>query len=134
MSFAADTARITNENADIEDRKHTSVSVFVAVCSNLRAVVSIEEGAVESRKRGNNCPSMGKCARSMRVFSEYFWHSKGWTPRNEALLEAVVKQVKDSRRPWIITCDANMSPEDLRKVWGFKGGQMFVEAPKEAST
>ena len=70
----------------------------------------------------------------MRVFSEYFWHSKGWTPRNEALLEAVVKQVKDSRRPWLIGCDANMSPEDLRKVWGFKGGQMFVEAPKEAST
>ena len=25
----------------------------------------------------------------LRIFSVYFWHSEGWTPRNEALLEAV---------------------------------------------
>ena len=31
---------------------------------------------------------------SLRVFSLYFWHSEGWTPRSEALLEAVVKQAR----------------------------------------
>ena len=28
------------------------------------------------------------------VFSVYFGHSEGWTPRNEALLEAKLKQAK----------------------------------------
>ena len=46
--FAADAARITDENAGTEDRKHTSGGVFVAVDSNLGAVVGTEEGAVES--------------------------------------------------------------------------------------
>ena len=30
----------------------------------------------------------------LRAFSLYFWHSEGWTPRNEALLEAVLKQTE----------------------------------------
>ena len=46
--FAADAARITNERARSEDRKHTSGGVFVAVDSNLGAVVGAEEGAVVS--------------------------------------------------------------------------------------
>ena len=46
--FAADAARITDESASSEDRKHTSGGVFVAVDSNLGAVVGTEEGAVES--------------------------------------------------------------------------------------
>ena len=28
----------------------------------------------------------------MRVFWVYFWHMEGWTPRNEALLEAVFEE------------------------------------------
>ena len=36
---AADAARITDETAGSEDRKHTSGGVFVAVDSNLGAVV-----------------------------------------------------------------------------------------------
>ena len=46
--FAADSARITNENASNEDCKHTSGGVFVAIGSNLSAVIGKEEGAVES--------------------------------------------------------------------------------------
>ena len=60
LRFAGDVARITDETTGSEDPKHTSGGVFVAVDSNLGAVVGVEEGAV------------------------YFWHSEGWTPRNQA--------------------------------------------------
>ena len=46
--FAVDAARITNERASSEDRKHTSGGVFVAVDSNLGAVVGAEDGAIVS--------------------------------------------------------------------------------------
>ena len=46
--FAADAAIITDENASSEDRKNTSVGVFVVVNSNSGAVVGKEEGAVAS--------------------------------------------------------------------------------------
>ena len=39
---------ITEETAGNEDRKHTSGEVFVAVDSNLGAVVGAEEGAILS--------------------------------------------------------------------------------------
>ena len=41
-------ARITEEMAGDDDRKHTSGGVFVAVDSNLGAVVGAEEGATDS--------------------------------------------------------------------------------------
>ena len=50
--FAADAARITDETAGSQDRKHTSGGVFVAVDSNQGAVVGVEEGAIDSI-RGN---------------------------------------------------------------------------------
>ena len=40
--FAADAARITDERASSEDRKHTSGGVFVAVDSNLGTVLGAE--------------------------------------------------------------------------------------------
>ena len=49
---------------------------------------------------------------SMRFFSAHFWHSEGWTPRNEALLEAVLKRARITKHPWLVACDANMSPVD----------------------
>ena len=97
--FAADAARITDEKASTEDRKHTSGGVFVALDSNLGAVVGAKEGAVESFP-GNEAriaQAWINVRGGMRVFSIYFWHSEGWTPRNEALLEAVVKQAKAAR-------------------------------------
>ena len=46
--FAADAARITDEKAGREDQRHTSGGVFVAVDSNLGAVIGEKEGAVMS--------------------------------------------------------------------------------------
>ena len=57
----------------------------------------------------------------LRIFSVNFWHSEGWTPRNEALLEAVLKRTGTTKNPWLIACDANMSPEDFeRSLWFLK--------------
>ena len=72
--FAADAARITHETAGSEDRKHTSGGVFIAVYSNLGAVVGEKEGTVASIQRRKNRPSMGKrqglgkCARRSESF------------------------------------------------------------------
>ena len=89
----ADAARITDDNASSEDRKHTSGGVFVAVDSCLGAVTGKEVGAVESipGKEGRIAHAWVNVPGGMRVFSVYFWHSESWTRRNEALLEAVVK-------------------------------------------
>ena len=65
--------------------------------------------------------------------SRYFWHSEG-TPRNEALLEAVLKHARTTRHPWLTACDANMCPEDFEKSLWFQEEQMHVVAPKEAAT
>ena len=60
--FAAVAARITDESAGIEDGKHTSGGAFVAVDSNLGAVVGAEEGTIASIPRqrfacdANMCP------------------------------------------------------------------------------
>ena len=55
--FAADAARIADERASSEDQNHTSGGVFVAVDSNLGAVVGGEEGTVTS-----NWPGLGNSA------------------------------------------------------------------------
>ena len=46
--FATSAARITEEKAGDEDRKHTSGGVLVAIDSNLGAVVGAAEGVIES--------------------------------------------------------------------------------------
>ena len=52
--FAADAARVTDERASSEVRTHTSGGVFVAVDSNLGAVVGEKRRSsyVHPRKRG----------------------------------------------------------------------------------
>ena len=96
LRFAADAARITDERASSEDRKHTSGGVFVAVDSNLGAVVDAEEGAIDSisSNEGRIAEAWVNVRGGLRVFSVCFWHSEGWTPSNEALFEAVVKASK----------------------------------------
>ena len=91
--FAADAARIPDENASSENRKHTSGGVFVALDSNLGAVIGTEEGAVESTlgNEGRFVQARFYVQGGLRVFLVPFWHSEGWSPRNEASLEAVVK-------------------------------------------
>ena len=46
--FAASAPRITEETTGDKDRKHTSGGGFVAIDSNLGAVVGAQEGAIES--------------------------------------------------------------------------------------
>ena len=71
---------------------------------------------------------------SFHVFSVYFWHSEGWTPRNEALHEAVLKQAKNTRHTWLVVRDASMCPGDVEKSLWFQRDRMHVAAPKESST
>ena len=115
--FAADTARITDERASSEDRKHLSGGVLVAVDSNLGAVVGAEEGAIDSipGHEGRIAQAWVNVRGGLRVFSVYFWHSECWAPRNEALVEAVLKQARTTRHLWLIACDANMCPEDFEQ-------------------
>ena len=63
----------------------------------------------------------------LRTFSVYFWRSEGWTSRNEALLEAVLKRTRTTKHPWLIACDANMSPEDFEKSSWFRKDQWNEE-------
>ena len=67
----------------------------------------------------------------MRVFAVYFWHSEGWTPRNEALVEAVVKQARTARHLRLVARDANMSPVDLKESLWYKSRDMFIKAPEQ---
>ena len=131
--FAADAARITDEWASREDRKHTSGGVFVAADSNLGAVVGAEEGAVVSisSNEGRIAQARVNVRGGVRVFSVYFWHSDGWI---RALLEAVAKQAHTTRHSWLVACDANMCPEDFERSLLFRRERMHVVAPKEAST
>ena len=94
----------------------------MAVDSNLSAVVGAEEAAIVSTpgNEGRIAQAWVNVRGGLRVFSVYFWHSEGWTPRNDSLLEAVVKQVNTTRHPWLAACDADMCPEDFeskKNLW-----------------
>ena len=65
---AADAARITDERASSEDRKHTSRGVFVAVDSNLAAVVGAEESAIDSGSDGRIAQARVNVKGGLRVF------------------------------------------------------------------
>ena len=73
-----------------------SCGVFVAVNCNLGTVVGEKEGAVASipGNEGKIAQAWVKVQGGLRVFSVYFWHSEGWTPKNEALLEAGVLRAR----------------------------------------
>ena len=99
--FAADAARITDERARNEDRTHTSGGVFVAIDSNLGAVVGAEEGAIESipGNEGRIAQAWLNVRGELRIFSVCLWPSEGWSSRNEALLEAVLKRTRTTKHP-----------------------------------
>ena len=44
------------------------------------------------------------------MFATYFWHTEG--------------------HPWLIACDASMSPEDIEKSLWFRKDQMHLIAPE----
>ena len=68
--FAADAARITDETVGSEDHKHTSGGVFLAVDSNMGAVVGGGRRGdwFDPRQRRKNCPSMGERQRMFAIF------------------------------------------------------------------
>ena len=100
----------------------------MAVDSNMGGVVGAEEGAVESipGNEGRIAQAWVNVRGGLRVLSVYFRLSGGWTPRNEARLEAVVKQAKVTRHPWC--------PGHFEKSLRFQRDRMHVAARKEAST
>ena len=135
--FAADAARITGEVAGSEDRKHTSGGVFIAVDSNLGAAVGEEDGAVASSPGNEDRITQAwvNVRGGMRVFSVYFWHSEGWIPRNEAMLEAVLKrELPDILGWWHVTVIwPQWNLKKKKKLW-FQRNRMHVVAPEKAST
>ena len=78
----------------------------MAVDSNLGAVLGVKELAIDSvpGNEGRIAQAWQHVRGELRVFPVYFWHSEGWTPRNEALLEAVLKQARTTRHPWLTAC------------------------------
>ena len=134
--YAADAARITDEKAGDEDRKHTSGVVFGGGSQQL-----CEQSWEQKRERLNRSqatkeesPNHGYMFEDVCVSSRCsLWHSEGWTPRNEALLEAVLKQARTTRHPRLIACDAKMCPEDFGRSLWLQRELMHVVVPKEAS-
>ena len=47
----------------------------------------------------------------LTVFSVYFYHSEGWTERNQQLLEMLGDEVRRCAGLWVIGGDFNMEPE-----------------------
>ena len=68
------------------------------------------------------------------MFAVFFWHTEAWSPRDEAILEAVLKRTRATKHPWLIACDADMSPEDFERSLWFRKDQMHVIAPEGVST
>ena len=131
--FAANAARITDETTGSADRKHTSGGVFVAVDSNMGAVEGAEEGVIESipGNEGRIAQAWVNVRGGLRVFSVYFWHSEGWTPRNEPCWKHFLKQTRTTGHPWLMACDANMCPKDFEKSLWFQREQKHVVARKK---
>ena len=94
---------------------------LVAVDSDLGEVFDREEGAVKSTQgnEGRIAQAWVNVRGGLRVLAVNLWHSEGWTPKNEELMEAVVKQAITIGQPWPTACDANMDPEDVSKSWWF---------------
>ena len=81
--FAADAARITDERAGIEYQEHTSGGVFVAVDSNLGAVVGEKEGAVTSipGNEGTIAQAWVNVRGGMRMFCSILLAHGGMDPK-----------------------------------------------------
>ena len=66
------------------------------------------------------------CKGGLQSFAVYFWHSEGWTARNEALLETVILRIRDTQYPWLMACDANMEPNAFVQGRWFDGRTMVI--------
>ena len=74
---------------------------------------------------------MGECAWRYAGFLNIFLALRRFDPKNEALLEAVVKQARTTKHPWLTACDANMSPKKADVHRGANGIiDMQIKRPK----
>ena len=89
---------------------------------------------VHPRKEGRIAQVWVHARGGMRLFAAYFWHTEAWFPRDKAILEAVLKRTRATKHPWLIACDANMSPENFERSLWFRKDQMHVRAPEGVST
>ena len=63
---------------------------MVMVATHLTAVVSTKGGKLESvEERKKDCGSVDECREGIHNFALYFWHTEGWSVRNEDLMKAV---------------------------------------------
>ena len=69
----------------------------------------------------------------MRMFLANFQHTEGRSPRNEAILGPVLKRARATKHPWLVACDANMSPVDFEKSLCFRKDRMHVTVPEGVS-
>ena len=113
------------KRAGSEDEKHTSGGVFVAtdigkglgaVIDKARAVKSIPGNEARIAQAWIDVRGC------LRVFDVYTWYPQGWTARNEALMEAMVKQSVATRHPWFVACDAHMDPGIFQQGRWYKEG------------
>ena len=104
--------------------------VFVVVDGNFGAVFGKEEGAVTSipGNEGRIAQACVNATGSLRVFALH------WTPRNEALMAAVVKRVRATRHPWLVACDVHIDRDDFKKSLWYKSGHMFIDPPGEGTS
>ena len=130
--FAADAARITDERAGSEDQKAYIGRSFC--CSRQESGSSYWRERRSSYVKGRLSRFQVYVHGGMRMFAAYSWHTEGWSPRNEAILEAVPKRARTTKHPWLIACDANMCPEDFEKSLWFRKDRMHVIAPDGVST
>ena len=65
-------------------------SLWLSTATWEQLLVQKKERLSESRNEGRIAQAWVNVRGGMRVFSVSFWHSEGWTPRNEALMEAVM--------------------------------------------
>ena len=63
----------------------------------------------------------------MRIFAACFWHSEGWSPRNEVIVEAVLRRVSATKHPWLVAC------ADFEKSLWFRKDRMHLIAPEGVS-
>ena len=134
--FAASAARITEENAGDEDRKHTSGGVFVGTDSNLGAVVGAQEGAIGSiLGHEDRIAQAWVNVRGGLRFSQFACGiRKDGRREMKHCWKQFCKELGSRSIQWLIACDANMSLEDFETSLWFRTDQVHVIAPEGVST
>eukprot|EP00974_Lingulodinium_polyedra_P120110 11173761-Lingulodinium_polyedra.AAC.1 len=60
---------------------------------------------------GRSAGAWAKVGAGLLCLSAYFWHSEGWSGRNQELLEHTAGVARRLGAPWVLAADFNMEPE-----------------------